>query len=193
MAVQMRYGDYIKGGLDIVKANIVPSIVLVLLMGLPIISLGGPIWIVNYLAAVKRAKHEGKPIEIGDLFNFENAVDKWVGLFIVGVCVGIGNMLFVIPGIIAMGLFYFTAPILADKPGTPFMSAIKGALAFGKGNLVPSIILAFVMGLVSFLGVIACFLGVFITLPMSLAGGYLAYEDHKAAVEAAAAADGVQL
>jgi uncharacterized membrane protein len=193
MAVQMRYGDYIKGGFEIVKANLVPSIVFALLLGLPIVSLAGPIFMVNFLAAVKAAKHEGKPIQIGDLFNFENAVDKWVGPFIVAICIGIGNMCFVIPGILLAGILYFTAPILADKPGTPFLNAIKGAASFGKANMVPCVLLAFVLGLVAFLGVIGCGVGILITLPTSMAAGFLAYEDHRSAIEAAAADGGVQI
>lgn len=193
MAVQMRYGDYIKGGLEIVKANLVPSVVFALCMFIPIVSLASPIFMVNYMAMVKAAKHEGKPMEIGGLFNFENAVDKWVGVFLAGLCIGIGNACFVIPGIIAAGIFYFVGPILADKPGTPFVNALKGSLQFGKANLVPMIILAFVMGLVAFVGAIACGVGLLVTLPISMAGGFLAYEDHRSAVEAAAAEGGVQI
>ena len=37
-------------------------------MGIPIVSLIGPILIVNFMAGVKAAKNEGKPIEIGSLF-----------------------------------------------------------------------------------------------------------------------------
>lgn len=193
MAVQMKYGDYVKGGLDIVKANLVPSIVLPLLMFVPLVSLAGPIFIVNYMAAVKAAKHEGKPMEIGLFFNFENAVDKWVGLFLCGVLTQIGMMLFVIPGILIAGVTFFTAPILADKPGTPFMSAIKASVAFGKANIVPMILLAIVLGIVQMAGMIALCVGIFITMPVAVAGAYLAYEDHKSAVEAAAATDGVKL
>jgi uncharacterized membrane protein len=193
VAVQMKYGDYIKGGLDIVKANLVPSIVLPVLMCVPLVGLAGPIFIVNYMAAVKAAKHEGKPMEIGLFFNFENAVDKWVGLFLCGLLTQIGMMLLFIPGLIVAGVTFFTAPILADKPGTPFMSAIKASVAFGKANLVPMILVALVLGIFQMLGVIACFVGMFITMPVAVAGAYLAYEDHKSAVEAAAATDGVKL
>ena len=183
MAVQMRYGDYIKGGWEIVKANLGASIVATLCIGL--IPIAGLVVLINFLAGVKAAKHQGKPIAIGDLFNFENAVDKIVGPLIVGV----GFMCCFVPG----ALMYFALPILADKPGTPFLSAVKGGLAFGKANLVPMILLVFILGLVGGLGSIACYVGMFITQPVALAAAFLAYEDHKAAVEAAAAEGGVQL
>lgn len=193
MAVQMRYGDYVKEAFEIVKANLVPSVVFALATAIPLVNLLSPIFMINFMAAVKAAKHEGRPIQIGDLLNMENAVDKWVGMFIVGLAVGIGNMCFIIPGLVLAAILYFTAPILADKPGTPFMNAIKGAFAFGKGNIVPSLLLVIVLGLVAFVGVLACGVGTLVTMPIAVAAGFLAYEDHKAAVEAAAAESGVQI
>lgn len=185
MAVQMRFGDYVKDGFEIVKANLVPSVVFTLLLFIPIVSLGGPIWIVNFMAAVKAAKHEGKPIQIGDLFNFENAVDKWVGPFIAS----LGFMCCIIPGMILA----FTPCIIADKPGTPFMSAVKAALSFGKANIVPMILLMLVAMVVIMIGEILCVVPVLVAFPVAQAAIFLAYEDHKAAVEAAAAEGGVQI
>lgn len=192
MAVQMRYGDYVKQAFDIVKANLVPSIVLVALPIIPLVGLVMPIFLVNYLAAVKAAKNEGKSMELGDLFNFENAVDKWVGVFLVILINGLASMC-VIGGIITGGLFLFVPAILADKPGTPFMSAIKASFYFGKANLVPLILLSIVAGIVYFVGILACGLGVFITMPVAAASIYIAYEDHRSALEAAAAEGGVAL
>lgn len=183
MAAQMKYGDYIKGGWEIVKANLGAAIVATLCIGM--IPFVGLLVMVNFLAGVKAAKHEGKPIAIGDLFNFDNAVDKIVGPLVVG----IGFMFCFVPG----ALIYFAIPILADKPGTPFMDAVKAGLAFGKANIVPMILLVFIMFFVGGLGAIACYVGMFITQPIALAGLYLAYEDHKSAVQAAAAEGGVQL
>jgi uncharacterized membrane protein len=190
MAAEMKYGDYIGGGWNIVKANLVPSIVAALAMIIPFVGL---IVMVNYMAAVKAAKHEGKPIEIGALFNFENAVDKILGPLVFGIIVMIASMCFVLPGIAAAGVFYFSIPILADKPGTPWMNAIKAGMAFGKANLVPCILVSLVLGIVAGLGQIACGVGMLITLPIGLAAHFLAYEDHKAAIEAAAAQGGVQI
>ncbi|MCW8138883.1 MAG: hypothetical protein KIT58_08260 [Planctomycetota bacterium] len=189
MAAQMKYGDYIKGGLEIFKANLVPSVVAVLCMMIPFVGL---LVMINYMAGVKAAKHEGKPIAIGDLFNFENAVDKIVGPFLVMVLVQIGASIFFIPGLIVGGLFVFVSPIIADRPGTNFLDAMKGSLHFAKANLVPCILLQLVIGLVMFAGFMCC-VGGFVTMPIALAASFLAYEDHKSAVQAAAAEGGVQL
>jgi uncharacterized membrane protein len=185
MAVQMRYGDYVKQSWEIVKANIGPSIVFTIACFFPIVNLGMPIWMCNFMAAIKAAKNEGKPIQIGDIFNFENAADKWLGPFLAS----LAYMCCVIPGMIVA----FTPCIIADKPGTPFMSAIKGALQFGKANIVPMILVCIVCGVVIAIGQILCVLPVLITFPIGQAAMFLAYEDHRAAVESAAAEGGIQL
>ncbi len=189
MAVEYKYGDYIKGGWELVKANLVPSIVMsaIILVGSNFLigAILGPQLIVNYLKGIKEAKASGKPIEIGALFNFDNFVNNFVGLIIAGVfamCCGL-----------PFALVYFTAPILADHPGTGFMDAVKGALAFGKQNFVPNLILMIILGIVGNLGIVACVVGIFVTFPIVLAAQWLAYEEHKAAIHAAAAEAGITL
>ena len=210
MAVEMKYGDYIKAAVDVVKANLVPAAVAGVLMNLstvitlvaqvlavvlPVLALVGllalpvaivqGVFIVNWMRAVKAAKHEGKPIQIADLLNFENVVDK----VITGLAFGIGLMCCCVPG----ALIAFGPCILADRPGTSFMNAIKAALSFGKQNLVPMLLLTIICMVVAFSGSIACLIGLFITGPIGMGALYLAYEEHRSALEAAAAEGGVAL
>ncbi len=190
MAVEMKYGDYIRGGLDIVKANLVPSCLLLLIIivtgFVPILgTFIAQIWVVNFMAAVKAAKHEGKPIEIGSYFNFDNAVDKLVApaihLILSGLC------------FLIMPLTMWAAPIIADKPGTPFMSALKASMAFGKANYVSSLIFGFIIGILVILSLILCVLPAFVMIPVAQAAIFLAYDSHRSAIEAAAAEGGVKL
>lgn len=210
MAVEMKLGDYIKASVDIVKANlpgaavagllmnlataisivgqvgafVFPPLGLIALLAIPVALVQG-VFVINYMRAVKQAKHEAKPIAVGDILNFENIVDKVVG----GFAWGLGFACCCIPGV----LILFTPCILADRPGTSFMNAIKAALAFGKANLVPSLLLALVCLILAYAGSIACLVGMFITGPIGMGAIYLAYEEHKIAVEAAAAEGGVAL
>ncbi len=180
--VNFRYGDYVKEGVEVFKANLVPCIVGMILCGVPIL---GMIVMINFLEAIKKNKGEGTPIDIGALLNFDNAVDK----IVVCIITGIGFQIFFVPG----ALIYFGPAILADKPGTPFMNAVKGSLAFGKANLVPSIITAIVVSIVAMVGCILLGIGMLITGPIALTTYWLAYQDAKTAIEAAAAQDGVQI
>lgn len=183
MAVQMRHGDYIKDAVEIVKANLGPSIVAgLLIQSVPVLN---GLVAINFMSMVKAARHEGKPMDMGQLFNFENAADKIVGPLVL--------LLTAIACCVPPLILGFMLPIMADRPGTPWMNAFKGAIEFGKANLVPMLIHGLIMFLVADLGAIACLVGIYITTPIALAAMFLAYEDHKAAVEAAAAEGGVQL
>src|SRR5262249_34945480 len=123
--------------------------------------------------------------EIGSLFAFDNFVNNLIAIIIAAVVCGFCFLLF--------PLFFFVGPILADHPGVGFMDAVKGALAFGKGNFVPTFFLGIVIGIVIFIGELACGVGVLITAPVAYAAIWIAYEEHKAAIHAAAAEGGVTL
>ncbi|MEZ6187211.1 MAG: hypothetical protein R3F62_19640 [Planctomycetota bacterium] len=214
MAVEIKFGDHIKESLEICKANLVPTLLTPLiaaiagivvmlpaiivqmvvdptigsLLSIPlnIVAAGvNGIFMINFMAAVKAAKHEGKAIAIGDILNFENAAGK--ALTQIGVTIGF--IFCCIPGVI----LFFAPAIVADKPGTSPAQALKAALAFGKGNIVPMLILLIVFIVLVIVGQLACGVGVLFTLPLAQGMVFLAYDAHKASVEAAAAEGGVQL
>jgi len=190
VAIEMRYGDYVKEGWEVVSANMVPSLVAgACAMLVPVVN--GLIF-VNYLAAAKAFKREGKAIDIGGLFNFENTADKIIGPLVAGVVIVVGYNVFVIPGLIAAGFLFWLPPILADRPGAGWMQALKASITFAKANPVPSILVSLALSLVAGLGCLCC-IGGFVTIPMAMAGTWLCYADHQAALQAAAATDGIQL
>ncbi|HZU96674.1 MAG TPA: hypothetical protein VFF73_08290 [Planctomycetota bacterium] len=132
MATEFKTIDNIKESVGFVKSNLVPCAVAGICMGIPIV---GASVMVNYL----RKKKEGS-LQIGDLFNFENLV----GNFLASLSF-LGFMCCFVPG----ALLSFTMPIMADKPGTEWLNAIKASLAFGKKNLVPMCIMILICGLVT--------------------------------------------
>lgn len=182
MAVDMRYGDYIRESFEVVKANLGASVVMAVLAGVPVL---GWVALHNWLAMFKFARAEGKPMDIGGLFDFEHVVDKTLTMLLVSVAASCC----VVPGM----LLAFAPCIVADKPGTSFMSAIQAAFAFAKANAAAMIMLALVCGIVSSLGTFVCLVGGLLTLPVAAGALFLGYEDQRAAVEAAAAQDGVSL
>jgi len=183
MAAEYKFMDYLKGGWEtVVKPNLVPCIIATLCMCIPI--LGVQIQI-NFLKQVRDAKNGGKPIDIGGLFDFSNIVNNIIACFIVG----ISAYCFLIPALILM----FVPAILADHPGIGFMDAVKAGLAWGKQNIVPNIIFGVVLACVVIAGEIACGVGVLIAIPVALTGYWMAYEEHKAQITAAAAEAGITL
>ncbi len=185
MAVELDYKGAIEEAFDVVKANLGPSLAVGVICIVPPLSLAAPLVVVNFLVAVKRARKEGRQIEFGDLFVTENVADKWVGTFVAG----FAYSLCFVPGALLM----FAPCILADRPGTPFIQALKAAFAFGKANLAACLMLSAVCLVLVLVAQIACLLPVLFALPTAHAAVFITYEEHHAAIEAAAAEAGVQL
>jgi hypothetical protein len=204
MAHEFKHKQYLMDSLGFFKSNLVPSAVAGVGMMIPVV---GSCVMVNFMRAQKAAKSGGEPLSIGKLFSFENLVPN----FIAQIIWTISYMCCMVPGII----LFFTMPIMADRPGTEPLNAVKGALAFGKQNAVGLIILAVLCGVVSFvaflpliilnvvLTMVAGILGLLV-LPLFLGMGAIltpifvgtinnAYLDAQPSVLAAAAEAGVQL
>jgi hypothetical protein len=208
MAVHtFRHFDYVKEGINVVKANLGPSVVAMLGMCIPV---ANACVMVNYMKAVGDAKKSGRPIEIGPLFKFDNLVQNFIALLVRAI---LGCCCFVLGA-----LLLFAMPIMADKPGTDAVNALKGAFAFGKQNLagaivlwlalalvpivviVPIVILMIVAGFIPMVGwilslvlALLMFAALLVVMPIHMAAQYLAYDDARAAVEASAAEAGVRL
>lgn len=180
--VELDYKGCLAEGFDVVKANLPTSIVFGLCSFVPILGL---IALVNFLAGVKAARHDGKPIAISDLFNFENVVDKVVVPLGVAACL----VLCLVPG----ALILFAPCIIADKPGTAFDRALQGALAFGMANPVPSVVLAVLCSILCGLAALCFVLPALVVVPTVHAAVFVAYEQSKSALEVAAATAGVPL
>ncbi|MBX3470297.1 MAG: FHA domain-containing protein [Planctomycetes bacterium] len=210
------FGDLVKGGISVVKANLMASLALSAPLGLLILvqvglsfgarfmpgivamilgftlmgvgllySLASPLLFTNYLAAVKEFQSSGKPIGIGDLLKFNDIVNRYITMFIVGIAAG---CCFLLGPIVAWAI-----PIIVDKPGIGFANALKASVAFGKKNYVPTFILFIILGIVNSIGMMLCGLGVLITMPAVNVAFFLAYDLKRDEVAAAAAESGVSL
>lgn len=169
-------------GFEVVMANLPASVVFGVCSFVPIL---GQLVLVNFLAGVKAARHEGKQIEIPSLFEMEHVVDKVIVPF--GVVAA--GLLCVVPGT----LILFGPCLVADRPGTAFDRALPGAFAFGVANPAPSIILGVAAFVLCALSVVCLVAPALVVVPTVQAAIFVAYEQHKSAVEVAAATAGVQL
>ena len=175
--------DYIKGGWGIVQPNLVPSIVAVIAGGIPIL---GCVVICNYYAQALKAKREGTPIDMGALFNFDNAVNQIVGPLVVFILVMLGSIV-VVGGILVAAATFYYLPLIADNPGQSWSDLLKRSIEQGKANLVPNLILSLIMGLIVGIGsAVTCGLGALVLVPALFCGHALAYEDHKDQIPATA-------
>lgn len=166
-AREINIGACVSGGVDVFKANLVPSLITsVMMMFIPVL---GWIVLVNYMTAVRQFRADGTPIDNGALFNFDHAVDKIVGVLIFAL---VSSFFITTPLVLMM------IPAIAALPGdTPFVKALTGSAKWSLENIGPSIILWLAFMAINLVGMILCCVGLFATVPISWAALQIAYED----------------
>lgn len=99
---------------------------------------------------------------------FSRIADLLIGTLIVGVIVGIGIVLLVVPGIIAgLGLMLFQYLIM-DR-GLKGVDAVRESWERMKGHKLDAFLLALASMAIVFVGLLACFVGVFVAIPVVVA------------------------
>ena len=167
-------GACISAGIAGLTKNFITHVVASLLVGIVSnISFGllsGPM-VVGYMKMVKK-EDEGGTAEIGDVFKgFDDFVPALVSALVGGIIVTIGFFLCIIPGLLLMALIPCAAYLVAtgEKDG---INALKRAWPPIKANLVMAALSMLVLGIIGQIGIIACFIGILITLPVSFIGMY---------------------
>jgi uncharacterized membrane protein len=109
---------------------------------------------------------------------------------LVQLCIFGGMLMLIVPGII-ISLGIWVAPmVVLDKNLSP-VNAIKGAWRITDGYKMDIFLLGILMTVVNFIGMIPCFLGLIITIPLSLGAMVSFY--NQIAVPGRAYAEGEQL
>jgi uncharacterized membrane protein len=183
MAREMRHGDYMKEGWEIVKANLGASILAtVLILLIPIVNIQ---IMVNFFKAVRDYKTSKRPIDVGALFDFTNFGNNFVAALLVGLIASCCFLLY--------PLFFFALPILAENPRMNGIDAMKGAFAHGKANFGPLFLFMLLSIVVILVSELLCLLPVLVAFPTVLAAQWLAYEDQKEDVKTLAAQAGITI
>ncbi len=191
-AVNVKFEEWIKGGLNLYKENfgvIFPaSLIAMLLTPLTFGLLAGPLWagvVMIVLALIDR--RDPKP-EVGDVFQGFNLFQP-AFLFVLGV--GVAGM----AGILVLIFVPFFGPVLSSAFALCLLTAVmfalylivdrkqnvqdavKSSFETVQKSFFPFLGLFFVASLLSSLGVIACGIGVVVTLPILCCILGVAYRD----------------
>jgi len=120
----------------------------------------------------------GQNPAVGDAFSgFTNGFGQLVLLGLVqGFLICLGFLLCIIPGIYLAVAWYFAMPLIVDK-GLGFWEAMELSRKMVSKHWFAVFGLALLAGLVGCLGLIACCIGVFVTLPIAFAAIMYGYED----------------
>ena len=109
---------------------------------------------------------DGQPTTIGSFFKPRYIGPMILLTLIVGVLVGIGYVLCVIPGLIVALFAMFAHPALVDRNLSP-IDAVKASIDIVKANVGQVILVWLVAGLIAAAGVLACGVGVLISGPVA--------------------------
>jgi uncharacterized membrane protein len=110
----------------------------------------------------------GEKTTINDLFSGMGKVSQlFVAGVLVGLCIGIGNIFFVIPGLYFAAAFSLT-PLMVLRQGLAPVDAMKKSMeAINRGGVIMMILLIIVANVCAGLGGIACGIGAIFTMAIS--------------------------
>ncbi|OKH82357.1 hypothetical protein EB75_12780 [Mycobacterium sp. ST-F2] len=109
---------------------------------------------------------DGQPTTIGSFFKPRYIGPMILLTLIVGVLVGIGYVLCVIPGLIVALFAMFSHAALIDR-NLPPIDALKASIEIVKANVGQVILVWLVAGLIAAAGVLACGVGVLVSAPVA--------------------------
>jgi uncharacterized membrane protein len=177
--VQVRTGAWIGAGWEFVKADVVNLALMALVyalvanaaMGL----LTGALSCGFFVVFMKKVL--GQRTEFGDLFKgFSFFVPALVASIITGIFIIIGSLLCIIPGLVVAAMYMFVYLFIVDRK-MDFWPAMQASHAIVKKDYLGFTLFLLAMVAINILGVLACFVGVFITMPIQFAAITVAYKE----------------
>ena len=168
--------SFFKGNMCGSMAWIIMSI---LIGAIPLANLIVPLMGVNFYTCVRNYRESGQKMSFGELFDFNNALDKIIGPIVVGILIGIGFICLIIPGIILTLMWAFTPCIQGDRAELSFIQAMKKAKGLAKGNYIKIFFLLVILAIFAFSGFLLLGVGAMVTLPVAHVALYCAYDQCK--------------
>jgi len=115
--------------------------------------------------------------EIGDLFQgFNYFVAAFVSALLISVFAFVGFLLCIIPGFLVMAAYMFTYLFIVDKR-LEFWPAMEASHAVVKQDYLGFVLFMLGLGLLNFVGVLCCIVGLFVTIPISMMAITIAYRE----------------
>ncbi len=175
--VQSQTGKWLGEGWEVVKADLGNAILLTLLVGvLGIVPFIGPALMAGFQFYYLR-KLSGRRAEIGDVFKgFNFFVPTLLAGLVTGIFVFGGTLLCVIPGLVVAAMYKFAYLFIMDKR-MEFWPAMQASHAVVKQDYFGFTMFLIVCALLNIVGMLCCVVGVFITVPMTMAAIVAAYRD----------------
>ncbi|MEO8329770.1 MAG: hypothetical protein ABI586_07200 [Candidatus Nanopelagicales bacterium] len=110
---------------------------------------------------------DGRVPEVGMLFRTENFIPYLLASILVGLSVGIGLVLCIIPGLILAFLFAFYGYAIVDGRTSDGIESMKISWNLVKENVGQLVLLFFLLLLINIVGAILCGIGLLFTYPLT--------------------------
>lgn len=178
-AAKARIGDWIGQGWHLVTSDlwtfVLMALVFIVLSSVVPMILQGPVTAGLQIACMKKL-FKGRT-DINDLFKgFNFFVQTLVASILIGVFVGLGSLLCIIPGLVLAAMYQFTFLLIVDKK-MEFWPAMQASHAIIKQDYLGFTLFVVVLGLVNVLGALCCVVGLLVTIPVHFAAVTCAYKD----------------
>ncbi len=177
---------------ELVKAGLVPLVILTLagfIININISMIFKGSWIANVFIGVFSSIISGalmvgtRRLMLGQqlvLADFKDVQPLIIPILVVGflssVLISIGSILCILPGLYAIIVLGFAMPLVIDR-GTEPVQAIKDSVAISNKSLMDLGILLLVMVVICVLGMLPCFVGLLVAIPLVTAMRMVAYAD----------------
>jgi uncharacterized membrane protein len=179
VGVKAQTGRWISAGWHMVTADLgnymLISLIFVLVNSVASIVTQGPLQAGFHLYCTKKLFN--KRAEIGDLFKgFDYFLPAFVAALLIGVFCFAGTLLCIIPGLVVASMYKFTYLFILDKR-MDFWPAMQASHDVVKNDYFGFTIFLLAMAGVNILGALCCIVGLFVTVPMSIAAITVAYQE----------------
>lgn len=135
----------------------------------------GPMQVGFHLACMKKLIR-GR-MEIGDLLQgFNYFVAAFVAALIIALFAFAGFLFCIIPGLVVSAIYMFTYLFVVDKR-LEFWPAMQASHALVKNDYVGFTLFFLGLGILNFIGILCCIIGLLVTIPISIMAVTIAYRE----------------
>lgn len=184
-AKQINIGTWVSKAWDLVTADLANFLILGLIFAVIVgvaatTAIGqflviGPLSVGFYLIIFKRMR--GEELNVGDIAKgFNYFVPSVLANILISAFVAIGLALCIIPGLLIAALYLFTYAFILEQK-LDFWEAMEASRKVLKDHLFEMTIFVLLLGLINFVGVLLCGIGVIFTIPLTTAATAIAYDD----------------
>ena len=158
--------------------HIVVFLVLSVASGMSSGILYGPLLCGYYYMIFRHLQDPSSRLQLGDIAKgFDVFVHALVAWLLMAVFVNLGAIACFVGSIVVWALLIFVYPLIMDRR-MDFWPAIETSFEKTKDNWLGWSVFVLVLGLVYMAGIIACFVGILVTGPLTLIATALAYRDN---------------